>query len=373
MSDGKKRMLRSLAFGIGAGLLVCGLRATASLAQEPTADATIDPGGGPPAPAAAPAPAPAAPEPKGPDPTGATTGTAADVPVKDAANPTLAEVMETVGHNKIAINIVWTLITGFLVMFMQAGFAMVETGFTRAKNAAHTMRMNFMVYPIGMLGLLGLRLRAADGRRRRAWPRSAARRRSTTSSRSPCSARPSACSARRASSWAATSTTSASSRCSCSRWCSWTRPRRSRPARWPSAGSCRRSCVYGFFMSMVVYPIFGNWVWGGGWLADARRELRPRPRPRRLRRLVGRAHGRRRRRAGRRDRARPAHRQVHEGRQAGRDPRPQHPDGDRRHVHPGVRLVRLQPGLDAGRHRPAHRASSPPTRCSPAPAARSPR
>ena len=60
--------------------------------------------------------------------------------------------METVGHNKIAINFVWTLLAGFLVMFMQAGFAMVETGFTRAKNAAHTMSMNFMIYPIGMLG-----------------------------------------------------------------------------------------------------------------------------------------------------------------------------------------------------------------------------
>jgi Amt family ammonium transporter len=86
------------------------------------------------------------------DPTGATTGTAADVPVKDPKNPTLAEVMDTVGHNKIAINFVWTLLAGFLVMFMQAGFAMVETGFTRAKNAAHTMSMNFMIYPIGMLG-----------------------------------------------------------------------------------------------------------------------------------------------------------------------------------------------------------------------------
>src|SRR4030095_3800368 len=86
------------------------------------------------------------------DPTGAATGTAKDVTVKDAANPTLTEVMETVGHNKIAINFVWTLLAGFLVMFMQAGFAMVETGFTRAKNAAHTMSMNFMIYPIGMLG-----------------------------------------------------------------------------------------------------------------------------------------------------------------------------------------------------------------------------
>jgi Amt family ammonium transporter len=52
----------------------------------------------------------------------------------------------------LSINISWTLITGFLVMFMQAGFALVETGFTRAKNVAHTMMMNFMVYGIAMLG-----------------------------------------------------------------------------------------------------------------------------------------------------------------------------------------------------------------------------
>src|SRR5690242_10805925 len=51
-----------------------------------------------------------------------------------------------------ALNITWTLLTGFLVMFMQAGFALVETGLTRAKNAAHTMTMNFMVYGIGMIG-----------------------------------------------------------------------------------------------------------------------------------------------------------------------------------------------------------------------------
>src|SRR3954463_10703981 len=86
------------------------------------------------------------------DPTGATTGTAKDVTVKDANNPTLSEVAETVGHNKISINFVWTLMAGFLVMFMQAGFALVETGFTRAQNVAHTMSMNFMVYAIGMLG-----------------------------------------------------------------------------------------------------------------------------------------------------------------------------------------------------------------------------
>jgi len=74
------------------------------------------------------------------------------VTVKDADNPTINEVMDTVGHNKIAINFMWTLVCGFLVMFMQAGFALVETGFCRAKNAAHTMTMNFMVYGIGLFG-----------------------------------------------------------------------------------------------------------------------------------------------------------------------------------------------------------------------------
>ena len=39
-----------------------------------------------------------------------------------------SELVKNIAHNKISINVVWTLITGFLVMFMQAGFAFVETG-----------------------------------------------------------------------------------------------------------------------------------------------------------------------------------------------------------------------------------------------------
>ncbi len=87
-----------------------------------------------------------------PDPSGANTGKASDVAAAIAGSPTLEELATQVGHNKISINFVWTLIAGFLVMFMQAGFAMVESGLTRAKNAAHTMAMNFMIYPLGMLG-----------------------------------------------------------------------------------------------------------------------------------------------------------------------------------------------------------------------------
>ncbi len=86
------------------------------------------------------------------DPDGGLTGTVSDVPVGDAKKGlSVGDVINQVGQNKIAINFTWTLITGFLVMFMQAGFAIVETGLCRAKNANHTMMMNFMVYGIGML------------------------------------------------------------------------------------------------------------------------------------------------------------------------------------------------------------------------------
>jgi len=122
-----------------------------------------------------------------PDPNGGATGTIADVPgfvvsapadlsaddakdkdkakafadAKKAADdyaaaaklePLAVKLADNVGHNRVAINFMWTLVTGFLVMFMQAGFALVETGLCRAKNSSHTMAMNFMIYPMGMLG-----------------------------------------------------------------------------------------------------------------------------------------------------------------------------------------------------------------------------
>jgi ammonium transporter, Amt family len=85
------------------------------------------------------------------DPGGALTGTVNDIVVSDPKQGlTVTDVVNQVGQNRIAINFVWTLITGYLVMFMQAGFAAVETGLCRAKNANHTMMMNFMVYGFGL-------------------------------------------------------------------------------------------------------------------------------------------------------------------------------------------------------------------------------
>ncbi|HEV2353107.1 MAG TPA: ammonium transporter, partial [Puia sp.] len=172
------------------------------------------------------------------------------------------------GHNKIAINIMWTLITGFLVMFMQAGFAMVETGFTQKKNVAHTMAMNFMIYAIGVLGfwICGFAFMFGGG-------------------------------LNVASLGNAAGVTSAefTVRLFGHDFGLWgkvgyflnsnvydvgiftlflfqlvfmdttaTIPTGSMAERW----KWKSFVVYGFFISMFVYPIFGNWVWGGGWLSQ---------------------------------------------------------------------------------------------------------
>jgi len=58
--------------------------------------------------------------------------------------PTPAEVQKN-------LDFVWTLVAAFLVFFMQAGFAMVESGFTRAKNAVNIMMKNLMDFSVGSI------------------------------------------------------------------------------------------------------------------------------------------------------------------------------------------------------------------------------
>ncbi len=70
------------------------------------------------------------------------------VPVSQAGVNQLAT---QVGHIGISINFTWTLITGFLVLFMQVGFAFLVTGLTRAKNAAHMMMMNVAAFAVALL------------------------------------------------------------------------------------------------------------------------------------------------------------------------------------------------------------------------------
>jgi len=201
------------------------------------------------------------------DPTGTTTGTIKDIPAVNAGKPTGQEIADAVGHNKIAINIMWTLVTGFLVMFMQAGFAMVETGFTQAKNVAHTMAMNFMVYALGILGFWicgfafmyggcggvaslggtpGLTHEVTVHLFGKDFGLIGAAGYFLNSKVYDVGVFTLFLFQMVFMDTAATIPTGAMAE------------------RW----KFKAFMVYGFFISMFIYPIFGNWVWGGGWLAQ---------------------------------------------------------------------------------------------------------
>jgi ammonium transporter, Amt family len=165
-----------------------------------------------------------------------------------------------------SVNLAWVVLAAFLVMFMQAGFALVETGFTRARNAANTMAMNLVVYPLGVLGFwavgYGLMLGGV-----RQWPSlgaagagaqevgftvgghtwgffGAAKFGLVSVAADPANLAMFL--------FAAVFMDTAA-----------TIPTGAMAERWKFSAFL----VYGLFMSALLYPVYGNWVWGGGWLA----------------------------------------------------------------------------------------------------------
>jgi Amt family ammonium transporter len=180
--------------------------------------------------------------------------------------PFAVKIADSIGKNRIAINIVWTLVCGFLVMFMQAGFAMAETGFTQAKNAGHTMAMNFMVYGLGLLGFwicgFGLQMGGAG-------PFATLGGGGTMNSEFTIhlfgkefglfgmkgfflggGAYDAAVFTMFLFQMVFMDTTA-------------TIPTGSMAERW----TMKSFIVYAFFISGIVYPLYANWVWGGGWLS----------------------------------------------------------------------------------------------------------
>jgi len=65
--------------------------------------------------------------------------------------PLAVKLADSVGHIRLATNFAWTLNTGFLVLFMQAGFALLTCGLVRKKNAGHLMMLNFAAYVFAFL------------------------------------------------------------------------------------------------------------------------------------------------------------------------------------------------------------------------------
>jgi len=198
------------------------------------------------------------------DPNGAATGTSADLASTAAEeDPTVASLAEEVGHNKVSINFVWLTLGFALVFFMQAGFALVEAGFTRAKNAAHTMSMNFVVFLVGVIGFFTVGFPIMFGGLGHL---------ATLGGIANLDGMVEVTKG-----WGIFGTsglfgnglydvgilafflfqmvfmdTAA------------TIPTGSMAERWKFSSFI----IFGFFMSMFLYPLFGNWVWGGGWLAQ---------------------------------------------------------------------------------------------------------
>src|SRR6202522_4266395 len=74
-----------------------------------------------------------------------------DYQAQAAKEPLAVKLADSVGHVRVATNFAWTLNTGYLVLFMQAGFALLTCGLVRKKNAGHLMMLNFAAYVFAFL------------------------------------------------------------------------------------------------------------------------------------------------------------------------------------------------------------------------------
>ncbi|HET6419639.1 MAG TPA: ammonium transporter [Geobacteraceae bacterium] len=268
---------KSLAVLCGAGLML-GVASAAKSEEKPVKAPTAVQ-----TKAVAPAAASAVSDPASevkPDPSGANTGTAVDLqgespnaPSADdlknfaRSEPLAVKVADAAGHNRIAINFAWTLLCGFLVMFMQVGFALLETGLVRAKNASHTMAMNIMIYCIGLLafwacgfaiqmgGVGGLpTLGGGEVLNGEFALRLFGKNFGIFGSRgfflSSGNTYDVAVFAIFLFQMVFMDTAA-------------TIPTGAMSERWKFSAFC----VYGFLMAGLIYPLFANWVWGGGWLS----------------------------------------------------------------------------------------------------------
>ena len=182
------------------------------------------------------------------------------------ADPTLPELAKQLVDTQNALNIVWTMVAGFLVMFMQAGFALVETGLTRAKNAAHTMGMNFLVYAIGIIGFYFVGFGLQMGGVGAVFGEAAILAKEYTVTLfgkpfglfgmtgfglHPISLFTSGVAATFLFQMVFMDTTA-------------TIPTGAAAERWKITSFV----IFSFVISTIIYPVYANWVWGGGWLSQ---------------------------------------------------------------------------------------------------------
>src|SRR5512145_617297 len=84
---------------------------------------------------------------------------------EDAAPAFTQELADAIASQKVALDTLWVMIAAFLVFFMNLGFALVESGFCRAKNTVNILFKNFVVFAVASIAFLviGFGLMFGDG------------------------------------------------------------------------------------------------------------------------------------------------------------------------------------------------------------------
>lgn len=149
------------------------------------------------------------------------------------------------------VNFVWVLIAGFLVFFMQAGFALVEAGFARAKNTVNILTKNVMDFCIGGLAFWAFGFAVMFGGSRIAPGTELG---NAFLGYSGFFLSGAAYDVTTAAIWFFQMCFAAAA------------------ATIVSGAMAERTKItaymaYSFIVSAVIYPVFGHWVWGGGWLS----------------------------------------------------------------------------------------------------------
>lgn len=149
-----------------------------------------------------------------------------------------------------AVNTIWVLLGAALVFFMQAGFAMVETGFTRAKNAGNIIMKNLMDFCIGtpVFWIIGFGLMFGGDGDFIGSIKGIASESNYGSGMCPDGVPFFAFLIFQTVFCATAATIVSGAMAERTKFSSY--------------------CIYSFIISLVIYPISGHWIWGGGWLAD---------------------------------------------------------------------------------------------------------
>ena len=156
---------------------------------------------------------------------------------------------EKVSDAKYMADTLWVLVAAFLVFFMQAGFAMVESGFTRAKNAVNILMKNLMDFSMGSIAYwaIGFAIMFGTGNAFMGTSGWFVPSDSGVFSALEWSSVPTHAAWLFQLVFAATAATIVS-------------------GAMAERTQFKSYLIYSVFITGIIYPIVGHWIWGGGWL-----------------------------------------------------------------------------------------------------------